>query len=293
MQRSTLATLAIVVITAIWGSTFFVIKDAVSLIDPVDFLAVRFAIGSLIPALIFLPRLRRLTGRQWLTGLGIGAIYGAGQIVQTIGLQTTAASVSGFITGTYVVITPLVVWLAFRARPGRGVWLAVALAVAGLGVLSLNGVTGFGLGEWLTLAGAALYAVHIVVLDRHATSMDPVSLAVVQLIGVAVVCGVGGAPGGYQVPAVGSVWVAIGYTAILAGIVTMALQTWAQRHIPPTRTALLMTLEPVFASAFAVAFGGEHVTLRLILGGALILLATLVGVRGNESAEPLPERPPA
>ncbi|WP_237267964.1 EamA family transporter [Tessaracoccus aquimaris] len=72
----------------------------------------------------------------------------------------------------------------------------------------------------------------------------------------------------------------------------MALQTWAQRHIPPTRTALLMTLEPVFASAFAVAFGGEHVTLRLILGGALILLATLVGVRGNESAEPLPERPP-
>lgn len=292
MHRSKLAALAIVAITAIWGSTFFVIKDAVSLVDPLDFLAARFAIGSVLPALIFLPRLLRLSRRQWAVGLGIGAIYGLGQIVQTVGLQSTSASVSGFITGTYVVITPLVVWLAFRTRPGRPVFVAVPLAVLGLGVLSLGGVGGFGLGETLTLAGAALYAVHIVVLDRHASSMDSIALAVVQLIGVAAVCGVGALPGGIHVPPIPSVWGAIAYTAIAAGIVTMVAQTWAQRHIAPTKTALLMTLEPVFASAFAVAFGGEHVTVRLLLGGALILLATFVGVRGSAEAEPVPRASP-
>lgn len=283
MNRTKLATVAILLTTAIWGSTFFVIKDAVARVDPLDFLAVRFAIGALAPALLFLPRLRRLTRRQWATGLGIGFLYGAGQIVQTIGLQTTSASMSGFITGTYVVLTPLVVWAAYRTRPGRLTWVAVGLAMLGLAALSLSGVSGFGLGETLTLASAALYAVHIVVLDRFATSMDPVSLSITQLLGVALMCGIFAAPDGLRVPAVPAVWGAILYTAVAAGIVTLLLQTWAQRHLPPTRTALLMTFEPVFASAFAVAFGGEQFSLRLALGGAVIVAASFVGVRATSS----------
>ncbi|QNP55729.1 DMT family transporter [Tessaracoccus defluvii] len=288
VSRSTLATFGILLVTAIWGSTFFVIKDAVSLVDPIDFLAVRFAIGAAVPALIFLPRLRRLTWRQWRTGLGLGGLYGFAQIAQTVGLQHTAASVSGFITGTYVVITPLLMWVAFRARLTRATWLAVLLAVLGLGVLSLTGLGGTGLGEALTLLGAALYALHIILLDRSSRSMDAVSLAIVQLIGVAVVCGILGLPGGYSIPAEPTVWGAIAYTAIVAGIVTMLLQTLAQRHLSPTRVALLMTFEPVFASAFAVAFGGESVTARLVIGGALILTATLVGIRAGQ-AQPADE----
>ena len=285
MRRSTTATLALLVVTAIWGSTFFIIKDAVSKIVPIDFLAVRFAVGAAIPAFVFWRRLRRLTATQWQIGLALGCLYGLAQIVQTVGLQTTAASVSGFITGTYVVLTPIIMWIAFKARLNVRTWVAVALALAGLAVLSLTGLGNGGVGEALTLVGAALYAVHIVLLDRWSRSMDAMSLAIVQLIGVALTTGFLGLPGGYHVPADPGVWGAIVYTAIMAGIVTMLLQTWAQRHITPTRVALLMTFEPVFASAFAVGFGGEAVTIRLVAGGALILLATLIGIRGGQ-AEP-------
>lgn len=285
MRKPTVATLALLVVTAIWGSTFFIIKDAVSKIDPIDFLAVRFAVGAAIPAFVFWRRLSRLTATQWQIGLALGCLYGLAQIVQTVGLQTTAASVSGFITGTYVVLTPIIMWIAFKARLNIRTWAAVALALVGLAVLSLTGLGGGGVGEALTLVGAALYAVHIVLLDRWSRSMDAMSLAIVQLIGVALTTGFLGLPGGYHVPADAKVWGAIAYTAIMAGIVTMLLQTWAQRHITPTRVALLMTFEPVFASAFAVGFGGEAVTIRLVAGGALILLATLIGIRGGQ-AEP-------
>ena len=292
MRQSTAATLALLVVTAIWGSTFFIIKDAVTKIDPIDFLAVRFAVGAIIPAAIFWRRLRRLTATQWQIGLALGGLYGMAQIVQTVGLQTTSASVSGFITGTYVVLTPIIMWIAFRARLNVRTWVAVGLATVGLAVLSLTGLGNGGVGEALTLVGATLYAVHIVLLDRWSRSMDAMSLAIVQLIGVALTTGLLGLPGGYRVPDDAGVWAAIGYTAIVAGLATMLLQTWAQRHITPTRVALLMTFEPVFASAFAIALGGETVTPRLLGGGALILLATLIGVRGGQAdPDPLPLDP--
>ena len=201
MRKPTVATLALLVVTAIWGSTFFVIKDAVSKIDPIDFLAVRFAVGAAIPAFVFWRRLSRLTATQWQIGLALGCLYGLAQIVQTVGLQTTAASVSGFITGTYVVLTPIIMWIAFKARLNVRTWVAVALALAGLAVLSLTGLGNGGVGEALTLVGAALYAVHIVLLDRWSRSMDAMSLAIVQLIGVALTTGFLGLPGGYHVPA--------------------------------------------------------------------------------------------
>lgn len=281
MRRSTAATLGILLVTAIWGSTFFVIKDAVSLMDPIDFLAVRFAIGALLPSILFLGRLRRLSAGQWLIGLSLGAIYGFAQIAQTVGLRHTDASVSGFITGTYVVLTPLILWVGFRARLHAATWVAVGLAALGLAVLSLSGLSGGGVGELLTLLGATLYALHIVFLDRWSRSMDAMSLATTQLIGVAVVVGALGLPGGYQLPGSGPVWAAILYTAVVAGIVTMLMQTWAQRHVTPTRVVLLMTFEPVFASVFAIWLGGESVTWRLVLGGSLVLAATLIGVRGG------------
>ncbi|NHB85309.1 DMT family transporter [Tessaracoccus sp. HDW20] len=119
----------------------------------------------------------------------------------------------------------------------------------------MTGAASFGVGEALTLLSAAIYAVHIVALGSWAGRMDAVALAVVQLIAVAAICLVAGAPGGYDIPPVAAAWGAIAYTGLAAGIVTMVLQTWAQRHIAPTRTGLLMTLEPVFAALFAVLLG--------------------------------------
>ena len=281
MRRSGLATLAVLTITVIWGSTFFIIKGAVDRIEPIDFLAIRFTIATVLSAAILWPRLRRLPANGWRAGLALGALYGAAQIAQTYGLKHTSASVSGFITGTYVVLTPVILWLFLRVRLPAKAWLSVALACLGLAALTLSGPATLGWGEWLTLLGALLYAAHIVVLDRFAPQWDALALTVVQLAGVAMTCLAGALPGGIHITTDAVAWRAIVYTAVIAGVGTMLLQTWAQRHLSATRTALLMTFEPVFASLFAIALGGERLSARLLVGGTVILAATVLGARST------------
>ena len=285
------ATAGLVLVTAIWGSTFFLIKGAVASHDPLDFLSVRFLIAAVIVALVFHRRLRRLGRREWLIGLGLGAVYGIAQVLQTWGLTMTDASVSGFITGTYVIITPLLLWLVLRRTLGVGVWGAVVLALGGLAVLGLTGVSG-GFGELITFLGAAVYAVHIVLLEKPSKQIDALALTAVQMVGIAAVCTVMALPDGITAPSGDGVWFAVLYTAVMAGVITMALQTWAQARISPTRVALLMTLEPVFASVFAIALGGESLTWRLMLGGSLILGAMALGILSDrDSAAPMSEQP--
>lgn len=281
MSLQTRAVFGLVLVTAIWGSTFIVIKDALDHIAPLDYLGIRFVIAAIVPALLFQGRLRRAGTSDWVAGLALGGLYGLAQVAQTIGLKHTDASVSGFITGTYVVITPVILWALFRQRVSRGIWIAVMLAIGGLATISLTGVNGGGLGELLTLTGAFLYALHIVLLDRWATRVDAQTLTVTQLIGVGLTCSLLAVINGVEFPHTPSVWGAILYTAIVAGVVTMLLQTWSQRHLKPTNVAILMTLEPVFASIFAIGFGGELLTKRLAIGGGLILAATFVGIRAS------------
>ena len=133
------ATGLLVLLTAVWGSTFFLIRDLVETVPPTDFLAVRFSIAAVLMLLIFWPHVRRLRRHEWVVGLGLGAVYGVAQLLQTVGLAHTDASVSGFITGTYVVLTPVFSALLLRERVPPSTWGAVALATVGLGVLSLHG----------------------------------------------------------------------------------------------------------------------------------------------------------
>lgn len=270
-----LATLVLVGVTASWGSTFVLIKDLVVHVPVPDFLAVRFAIAAVVLA-VARPRsvlgLDRAARRH---GVVLGLLYGAAQIVQTEGLARTPASVSGFITGTYVVLTPLFGALLLRSRPPRATWVAVGIATAGLAVLSLRGLS-VGLGQTLTLVSAALYALHIVGLGAWSKARHAYGLAVVQMAVIAAMCGIAAVPGGIQVPHRTSDWVSLVYMAVVAGALALLAQTWAQAHLPPARAAIVMTMEPVFAAVFAVGIGGESLTWRMLLGGALVLTAMYV-----------------
>jgi drug/metabolite transporter (DMT)-like permease len=271
-SRTRLATVLLVVVTAVWGSTFFLIKDLVTVVPPTDFLAVRFTIAAVAMSLLFRRQLRALSRRDVHLGLGLGALYGLAQILQTVGLAHTDASVSGFITGTYVVLTPLLGAAIFRDRiPGR-VWAAALLAMTGIGVLSLRGVA-IGLGETVTLLAAAVYALHIIGLGRYARAESAVGLATVQAIAVAVISVVAAVPGGVTLPPTTSGWVSVVYMALVAGAFALWAQTWAQAHLTAARAAIVMSLEPVFAAVFAVLFGGEVLTARMLLGGALVVAA--------------------
>ncbi|WP_234992743.1 DMT family transporter [Varibaculum vaginae] len=269
-----LAVLALILTTAFWGSTFFLIKDLLTNMTTLSFLGVRFIIAGTLSALIFSPRLMRANRKVWQHAFSLGAVYSTAQILQTKGLETADASVVGFITGLYVVITPLLVWLLFKEKIKPVNLVAALVAMAGLMVLSLKGIS-LGIGELLSLLGAVLFALHIVLTARWAAQDDPITLAAIQLIAIGVFCFLTALPYGIELPQNAKQWSALLYTVIFAAIGALIMQTWAQRHLRPTKAAVIMTVEPVFAAVFAVLFGGEDVTLRLVIGGTLVVSAML------------------
>ena len=270
-----LATGALLFITASWGSTFYLIKDLLDRVPTLDFLAVRFAIAGLVMLLLFPRAVARMSAQTRRQAVVLGALYGVAQILQTAGLAHTAASVSGFVTGMYVVLTPLLAAWLLRTRITRATWSAVALATAGLGILTLQGVS-VGYGEAITLVAAGLYALHIVALGAWSRPEEALGLSIVQLLVIAVICFVATAPDGVVLPSTGADWTSLVYMALVPGALALLAQTWAQAHLPPTRTAIIMSMEPVFATLFAVWLGGENITIRLFLGGAMVLVAMLV-----------------
>ena len=270
-----LAALALLAMTACWGSTFFLIKDLLDRVPTLDFLAVRFAIAAAAMLLVAPRAIARLSPMVRRHAVVLGMLYGLAQILQTAGLAHTPASVSGFITGMYVVCTPLFAAVILRTRIGPLTWAAVALATLGLGVLTLGGFS-VGYGEAITLIAAMLYALHIVGLGAWSTPADALGMSILQILVIAVICFVATVPDGIVLPATGRDWLSVLYMAIFAGALALLGQTWAQAHLPPTRSAIIMSMEPVFAAAFAVALGGEDVTQRLLIGGAMVLTAMLV-----------------
>ena len=282
---SRVATLLLVSVTAVWGSTFFLIRDLVAHVPSADFLAVRFGIAAVVMATVFHRQLLALTRREVAIGVGLGVLYGLAQLLQTVGLEHTDASVSGFVTGTYVVLTPVLGAVLLRDRLPWSTWVAVALATAGLAVLSLRGVS-VGYGETLTLAAAALYALHIIGLGRWSTPDAATGLATVQAFVITGVTFVAAVPDGVTLPQGGGQWASLLYMALVAGAVALWAQTWAQSHLSATRAAIVMTMEPVFAAFFAVLLGGESLTARMVVGGGLVLTAMyVVELLGRRPAE--------
>jgi drug/metabolite transporter (DMT)-like permease len=270
-----LAAGALLGITAMWGSTFFLIRDLLDRVPILDFLAVRFAIAS-VALLVVAPRaVARLSPAARRGAVVLGLLYGVAQILQTAGLAHTAASVSGFITGMYVVLTPVFAAVLLRTRITAMTWGAVLLATAGLAVLTLNGLS-VGYGEAITLVAAMLYALHIVGLGAWSTPHEALGMSIVQLVVITLVCLAATAPDGIVLPSNPRDWLSVVYMALFAGALALVGQTWAQAHLPPTRSAIIMSMEPVFAALFAVLLGGESFTLRMATGGLLVLAAMLV-----------------
>jgi len=269
----TLATIGLLAMTAVWGSTFVLIKGVVDRWPVADFLAVRFAIAALAMFLVFYRHVVRLGRQKWWRGVVLGVLYGVGQLLQTWGLARISPSVSGFVTGMYVVFTPILATLVFRQRMPVIVWAAVALATLGLALLSLNGFS-VDTGVWLTLMAALLYGLHIVLLGQWSRAEDAFGLSAVQMAVIAIVCllATAGHGGPTLAPDRGA-WIAVLYMALVAGAGAMLMQTWAQAHLPATRAAIVMTTEPVFAAFFAVLLGSDMLTWRMVAGGGLVLAA--------------------
>jgi drug/metabolite transporter (DMT)-like permease len=266
---------ALISVAVIWGAAFVLMKPAIEKQPIFDFLATRFTIAVVIMILIRPSVLKLIRGDIIKFGFPLGAILGAGYITQTIALQETTAAITGFLTGLYVVLTPIFAWLAFRQKVARKVWLAVALATAGLALMSITGVA-IEVGQIWGILCAILFAVHIVGLGAWSPGRDAYALTVVQLAAAGVVCWIGALADGYQAPPSDDVWFAVLFTAVLATALAFFVQTWAQSIMDASRVAIILTSEVVFAAAISVAVGQEVLTLKTLLGGALMVAAMLL-----------------
>ncbi|WP_292603917.1 DMT family transporter [Nocardioides sp. REDSEA-S30_B4] len=274
-RTSLLASLALLAMTASWGSTFFLIRDLLERVPTLDFLAVRFLVAAAAMLLVAPRAVARLSPESRRHAVVLGGVYGVAQVLQTAGLAHTPASVSGFITGMYVVMTPLLAAVLLRTRIGGLTWVAVAIAAGGLAVLTLDGVS-MGYGEAITLMSAVLYALHIVGLGAWSDPRQALGMSIVQITVIAALCSIATIPDGVVLPSTGADWASVVYMALVAGAAAMLAQTWAQAHLPPTRSAIIMSMEPVFAATFAVWLGGEPTTLRMVGGGLMVLTAMLL-----------------
>ena len=270
------ALLVLLVVTAVWGVTFVQVKDAVAVYPLFAFLALRFAIASGTLALPGAARLRTLGRAGAGAGVLAGALLGAGYALQTAGLERTTVSSTGFITGMYVVLTPLLALAAFRTGAGRGVWLGVLLATAGLALLA--GVhRGSLLGDLLVLAGAAVYSLQIVLMERYAPRYDAIAFTLVEMLT---------AFGGLLVVALAlrdlpfphgwTVWGALLVTGVFASALAFLAQTWAQRRTTATRTALAFSMEPVWAAFFGFTLAGDRLGTTAWLGCVAIMAGIVV-----------------
>ena len=278
-----LAPWALLAVAAMWGISFVWMKDILDQQDVYSFLTSRFVVAALAMIALNPKVLRHFTKELVFKGLVIGMALGSGYIFQTLGLERTTPAITGFITGLYVVFTPLIASVFLKEKLTLLMWGYITLAVIGLAVLSVDGWS-IGLGEAFVLISAVLFAIHIILLGSWSKKFDAYALTVMQLIGCAILSAIPASINGFVAPPDMQVWSVIIFTAIFATAFAFVIQTWSQARISTTKVAVILTMEVVFAALFSFMYGMEPFTLRLAIGGTLVLIAMLAIVQPRVSS---------
>jgi drug/metabolite transporter (DMT)-like permease len=264
--------LGLLATTAVWGGAFLVMKDSLVRQDVYSFLASRFILAA---AFMFIYKPKSLTGlsRKFVKrAVLIGLLLCSGFIFQTFGLTQTTVSNTGFITGLYLVFTPLISWLLLKREIFKVQWLAVLVATIGLYFISFNGIS-VGIGEILVLISALLFAGQIVALGEWSDGENTYALTLIQILVSAVIFFALSLKDGFQLPPDNAVWSAVFYTAFFATFLGFLIQTKAQSVMSATVAGVLLAMETPFALFFGLYFDNDPITLRIISGGTLVLIA--------------------
>ena len=301
MSRALRAHLLLVLVTLVWGATFVVIKRALEDISPLLFNAVRMGLAALLMALIYRRELTRFTPGALRAGTVVGILLWLGYEFQTTGLKLTTPSKSGFLTGVSVALVPLILAIGWKRHINRWTLVGVAAAFVGLYLLTVPASDGWGLaqfasvnrGDLLTLGCALVFAFHIILLGRATQAHRFQQIAVLQL-GVCVVLMTATVPlveAAYVTWSPRVLW-AIGITGVLGTAAAFTIQAWAQQFTPPTHTALIFSLEPVFAWLTSYLVLKERLGGRAAVGAGLILAGVLISELKGSAARPREELGP-
>jgi drug/metabolite transporter (DMT)-like permease len=266
--------LALIGIASVWGLTFVMVKDAIEELPTMAFLAYRFIPASLIVAVVFRRQLVRMPADGWRAGAVMGMFLAGGYIFQTLGMERTTASNAGFITGLFVVLTPVLAAIVLRQRLPTTVWAAAGVAAVGLWLLAGAGTEFNARGDGLVLVCSFSLAAHILATSGAVKLYDVGALLAIQLGVVGVTClGIGAIAGDLEAPEGATVWSALIVTSLIASALGFFVQTFAQQHAPPARTALILAAEPAFAGLFGWLLNDDRLTAAGWVGAAMIMTA--------------------
>lgn len=286
MKRHTAENLLILV-TALWGGTFVLVKGAMGSVDPSTFVALRFSIAAVLSMLIWPAALRVMDASLLKRGTVLGLLYGAGFMLQTFGLTDTSASKSAFITGTMVGFVPLVQYLLYRTRVRMSNLVSVAMILVGLYLFTAPELDGIVLGDVLTLISALVWAFYMVLIDRWSTNLreEPTKQNGLVILQFAVTCilalagsAVHAAPADVDLVIVWNqpLIIAIIYCSVFASIIPTFVQTRFQQYTQPVRAGVIYALEPLFATIIAYMLVEENLSMRQFFGGSVLIAAVVV-----------------
>jgi drug/metabolite transporter (DMT)-like permease len=272
MIRRNLLYIAMLATAAVWGGSFVLMKDAIQEQDVYSFLSSRFLVASAL-MIAYRPNVfKGLTSKFIRQGVLAGVLLGGGYIFQTLGLAKTTVSNTGFITGLYLVFTPLISLIILKRKVLNIQWLAVVVATLGLFLISYNGIS-IGIGEILVLISALFYGAHFVALGEWSDGKNTYALTLIQILTVSAIASICALINGYQLPPSSNVWQAVLFTAFFATFLAFIVQTKAQSVMSATAASVLLAMETPFALFFGLAFNSDPLTMRIITGGTMVMFA--------------------
>ena len=281
-----IANILLILTTVLWGTSFIITKNLTQEVPIFLYLGIRFLI-AIIGFIPYLIRIKRLNKKILLFGTLTGLLYYFAIVFQTLGIQTTTAGKAAFITGLSTIMVPFITWLGFRKALKKRVWVAVIISIVGMIFLLLEGESNIIIGDFLVLLCAVLYAFFIVLNDKYVRTVDVYLYSMVQLIVISVLS-FGGSfllNETYDLMNISlSFWLIFIYMGLAVTTGTFIFQNWSQQHQGPTQTAIIFTLEPVFAVIFAsFVFGTETMTPYGWIGCLLVFSAILITVLKNNN----------
>ena len=271
--------LLLLIAAMIWGSSFIVMKSAVDFLTPAVLLFVRFTLAAIFLTILFFQKIKTFPKEKIIGGLLTGCCLFSAYYVQTWGLNFTTPGKNAFLTAIYCAIVPFLVWLFYHHRPDVYNFIAAFICVLGIGCVSLDGHLSMNIGDFLTLCGGFLYALHILMIKKFSKDVDGGAFTTFQFVGGAIVAFVVAIVSEdiTLVSRIGSsIFLQIFYLAFFATAVTMVCQTIGQNYTTECNASLILSLESVFGVAFSVLLYGEVLTLKVVLGFALIFIAIII-----------------
>ncbi len=281
LSKTLLWDISLLLVAMVWGGGFVVTKNALALMTPLYFLAIRFMIAGILMVIIFLPRIRKASWQDIKSSCIVGAFLSLGFITQTFGAHLTTPAKSSFITGLNVVLVPFIMIIFTKKYPGTKAVITAIIAFFGLSLISVNENIIIGAGDFLTYLCAIFYAFHIVAIGHFASKIDTFVLATIQVLFTGIVCSLLAiifepAPVLTGV----SIWSGILYSALLSTLAALLIQNLAQRNTPSTHAAIILCLESVFGALASVLFWHETMTLKMIIGCLMIFSAIIANEVG-------------